>query len=503
MTQRDYYDDDYSQDGRARDARRGNTYPQDASSRNPYTRNAYVRDGYARDGYARDGYARETYQQDGYSGDAYSRGSYARDAYSQDAYTRDAYSQDAYSRSTYSRDSYSQAAAERQARRDARARAAQERVYQERQQQVDTAYNRRAQYAPTTSEYVDRGQGQDSARRGSGRASASFSDTGASAAGMLRENPRLIAAIVGLVLALALIAVGLASCAGCFGPSGQDQQAGGTIPVTQQSDGTATGQDTAGQSADGQVADGQAADGQTAGDQGTDAAAGTAVLTETQVPEPEPEPDLTITPATGLSMTASIAGVTPPEGYQGVEDPWVPSGRWSSGDPVLDGYVKEFCDGQVKEGLDFSDNAYNMYLSISWSNYVERDDNQNPQGQQWAYQNARSYWEMGGGNCFEFSAFLSFCMQYFGYADAHAEPLVILFQSGNWGDHCIVFVTNKDGSQCLLDTARGSNGWMVPANAYTYEVNNIGQNIVNSFEYGAQYAQQIAAQTAANTSTAA
>lgn len=375
----------------------------------------------------------------------------------------------------YRDEDYSRAAEERRARREARLRAA-----EQRQEQARLAETRRAERAQAAQDLVR--SGQRAVREGAQRAMESAPQVGGGILEAGRANPKAVAAVLGAILVIALVVVGVSRCAA----GGGQQEEPASVPVQQ-------------------VNQADLADAAQAGAAGT--------VSDAQVASPVPAPAATapavqtINAATGLSMTASIAGVTPPEGYMGVECPWVEGGRYSTGDPVLDEYVKAWCDGQTKEGLDFSDNAYNNYLSIAWSDYVERDDNQNPSGVLWAYDNARSYYEHAGGNCYEFSAFLSFCMQYFGYSDAHAEPLLVLFESGAWGQHTLVYVTNHDGTKCLLDTARGANGWMLPVGSYTLQVDDIGQNIVDSFEYAQttwaaeKEAAAAGAATAAGTST--
>lgn len=155
----------------------------------------------------------------------------------------------------------------------------------------------------------------------------------------------------------------------------------------------------------------------------------------------------------------------------GVEDPWLKSGTYTSGDTVLDSEVKAFCDSKVNTSMDLDTALLEVYKGIAWSEYVERDEAQNPSGKDWRTQYARMYYEYGcSGNCYEFAAFLSFCLQYLGLEDATAEGVLVQLQGGGWGDHGIVYVTNTDGSACICDTARGTDGWMIPQGTYNVQI---------------------------------
>ena len=164
----------------------------------------------------------------------------------------------------------------------------------------------------------------------------------------------------------------------------------------------------------------------------------------------------------------------------GVDDPWVPSGKFTTGDAVLDTMIKEYCDANSSPDKTAEENAYNVYLAISWSDDVERMDgedfaNQHPRGPDWDTQYSKQFLWANGGNCYEFSAITGFALQYFGYADAHGEPCEVLRQSGDYGPHGLVLVTDKDGTSCICDNAMGSNGWMIPATKYTFYVEDFGQ----------------------------
>ena len=60
---------------------------------------------------------------------------------------------------------------------------------------------------------------------------------------------------------------------------------------------------------------------------------------------------------------------------------------------------------------------------------------------------------------------------------ARKQPEPLGLESGNWGDHGLVFVTNKvDGKRAIVDDALSADGWMLDIDAYNYDVRNIAQN---------------------------
>ena len=109
---------------------------------------------------------------------------------------------------------------------------------------------------------------------------------------------------------------------------------------------------------------------------------------------------------------------------------------------------------------------------------MERKNNQSPWGENWAREFAKQYFEEGNkGNCYNFAAVTEYVLKYFGYSDAEAQPCIVRLESGAWGDHGLVFVTNKvDGKRCIVDDALSANGWMLGIDDYDYDVRNIGQN---------------------------
>ena len=178
------------------------------------------------------------------------------------------------------------------------------------------------------------------------------------------------------------------------------------------------------------------------------------------------------------NATASGEGQNNNGGGQGVESPWTDDGRFSTGDSALDNYIKQLCDEHSTAGASFDKNAYDAYIYVSRTDYVERKNNQSPWGPTWDVEYAKQYFDEGNkGNCYNFCAVYEYILKYFGYSDAEAEPCVVKLDSGSWGDHGLVFVTNKvDGKRCLVDGALSANGWMLDINAYDYDVRNINQN---------------------------
>ncbi|MBR3328287.1 MAG: hypothetical protein IKG22_13290 [Atopobiaceae bacterium] len=155
----------------------------------------------------------------------------------------------------------------------------------------------------------------------------------------------------------------------------------------------------------------------------------------------------------------------------GVEDPWLTQGTFTTGDETLDQEVKAFCDERVTTAMNVDTAALEVYKAIAWAEYVERDDAQHPAGKDWRIEYARKYYEHDcSGNCYEFAAFLMYCLRYLGYQDATAQGVAIELQSGSWGDHGLVYVTNTDGRKCLCDTSRGVDGWMLDDTVYNVEI---------------------------------
>jgi hypothetical protein len=175
-----------------------------------------------------------------------------------------------------------------------------------------------------------------------------------------------------------------------------------------------------------------------------------------------------------LQEELRVAKAQAEDANAGVESKWTSSGRFTTGDETLDQEVKDFCDGIVKEGQSQEDAVMAVYTAIAWSEYVERDDAQNPSGENWRIEYARKYYEHDcSGNCYEFAAFLGYCLRYMGLEDAVSQAVLVQLQSGSWGDHGIVYVTSLDGRSCLCDTSLGVDGYMLDADSYNVQIRDV------------------------------
>ena len=185
----------------------------------------------------------------------------------------------------------------------------------------------------------------------------------------------------------------------------------------------------------------------------------------------------TATASSASAQSSSSSGSTVAS-TEGVESPWTDNGRFSTGDSALDNYIKTLCDENTASGATFDQAAYDTYLYVSRSDYVERENNQSPWGETWDVEYAKQYFDEGRkGNCYNFAAVTEYVLKYFGYSDAEAQPCIVKLESGAWGDHGLVFVTNKvNGAKCIVDDALSANGWMLGINDYDYDVRNIAQN---------------------------
>ncbi len=181
--------------------------------------------------------------------------------------------------------------------------------------------------------------------------------------------------------------------------------------------------------------------------------------------------------------------------YRGVEDPWVSSGYFTTGDENLDPKVKEFCDAYSKAGETAPSNALNVYNTIMW-NYscVDKGEDQKPAGPSWAEACARDFLsryaaagDLGGeADYYELAAIVSFCLRYFGYSDALAVPVVIGSGGNTSVDAAYCLVTSETGSSCICDPTRGAGGWMIDRYSVTFMVDDIGQDLTQVEAMGLQ-----------------
>ena len=180
--------------------------------------------------------------------------------------------------------------------------------------------------------------------------------------------------------------------------------------------------------------------------------------------------------ASATSAASSSQSAAASSSGEGVESPWTSDGRFSTGDAELDQIIKTFCDQNTKDGVSREDNAFNVYCQAVWSDYIERDDNQEPLGADWDIVYAKQFYNEGGGNCYEMAAFVEYILKYFGYSDAQGEPCHVLRQSGTYGEHGLVFVTDTDGRKAMCDSSFGADGWLIDADSYTVKVVDVGQD---------------------------
>lgn len=285
----------------------------------------------------------------------------------------------------------------------------------------------------------------------------------------LRANPVLIAAIVGGV-ALIVVIVLIASCVAGNAQQGYVQAVssqGADAAATPATDASATPTDSADSATGTDAATAPAS---------TDAGAGADTAQQQTDPTDQTPHDVDDVTTVGDVWSYSTTSFNKDAAYNngGVEDPWSPTGYFTTGDAELDQMVKSYCDGQAQDGLDAGDNAYYTYLHISWIDYVENDNNQRPWDVEgdWRVTYAKQCFTNMTANCYEFAAAIQYIMRYYGYADAIAEPCLVLKQSGAWGDHGLVFLTSLDGRQCLIDASLSSNGWLLPAASMTYKLDS-------------------------------
>lgn len=178
-------------------------------------------------------------------------------------------------------------------------------------------------------------------------------------------------------------------------------------------------------------------------------------------------------PATSSSsQTQQTSSATAASSSEGVEDPWVESKVFTTGDSELDANIKEFCDAATTSGASATENAYKAYLAVAWSSYAERDDNQAPKKSDWAKTYAKQWFASGkSGNSYEYAAVTQYVLEYFGYKDAKAEPCIVTQDNGSTEGRGLVLVSDiTSGRSCVCDDTLGSNGWMLPADSYKFEV---------------------------------
>lgn len=177
---------------------------------------------------------------------------------------------------------------------------------------------------------------------------------------------------------------------------------------------------------------------------------------------------------------------------QGVEDLWAESGTFSTGNEVLDGQVKAFCDAYAVAGYQARENANLVYNTIAWSSYQAREGEELPSGIGWDIALAKHYfssWDletgaMGVGDVYDFSAAISFCLRYFGYSDALAVPVVYGDESSGQTRGAVVLVTDDDGKKCVCDPGQWGEGWMLDARSFDFKIDDFGQDTTAAEAFG-------------------
>lgn len=156
----------------------------------------------------------------------------------------------------------------------------------------------------------------------------------------------------------------------------------------------------------------------------------------------------------------------------GVSDPWTESGTFSSGNSELDHKVKDFCDSFTEDGSTAEENLYTTFRNISYYDFYTDDYIDNPSGSDWTIRWALDMLNNDQGDCYSSCALVQWCARYFGYTDAEAYPAMVLTQSGGYGEHGFTIMT-MDGEQFLFDATKGTNGWKLNTDYYTYYVRDV------------------------------
>lgn len=175
------------------------------------------------------------------------------------------------------------------------------------------------------------------------------------------------------------------------------------------------------------------------------------------------------------------------EEYWGLEDKWLASGVFTTGNKELDVQVKEFCDALTMEGLSAHDNAQTTFNTIVWSGYEERTAEEKPSGADWDKAAARHFFTTGvpaegvggTGDVYEFAAAISYCLRYFGFTDALAVPVLRGTLATGQTSSALVVVTNEYGMSCVCDPTLLADGWMLDRDLYSIVVENIEQDLTS------------------------
>ncbi|MDO4797440.1 MAG: hypothetical protein Q4A01_05395 [Coriobacteriales bacterium] len=179
----------------------------------------------------------------------------------------------------------------------------------------------------------------------------------------------------------------------------------------------------------------------------------------------------------------------------GVEDRWVTSGYFTTGDKNLDAKVKQFCDALTVEGSNASSNALEVYNNIMWNySIVDRGEKAKPAGPNWDTACARDFFSrydaaagLGGeADYYELAAVVACCLRYFGYSDALAVPVVIDSGGESTVDAAYCLVTDENGAARICDPTMGAAGWMTDRYSHKFMVDDIGQDLTQVEAMGLQ-----------------
>ena len=180
-----------------------------------------------------------------------------------------------------------------------------------------------------------------------------------------------------------------------------------------------------------------------------------------------------------------LASTSNPKTYEGLEDKWLASGAFTTGNAELDQQVKQYCDALTVEGSSARDNANNVFNNIVWSPYEQRGENEEPTGTEWATVSARHYFQGGSpadgvggsGDVYDFAAVASYCLRYFGFTDALAVPIVKGNNTTGKVGGALVVVSDENGQECVCDPSLAAEGFMLDRSLYNITVANIGQDL--------------------------
>lgn len=205
-----------------------------------------------------------------------------------------------------------------------------------------------------------------------------------------------------------------------------------------------------------------------------------------------PQPKQVDAAETMLAQGQQTSSSANQDGYTGLEDSWLSDENFTTGNADLDYQVKAFCDALSYEDLSAAENAQNVFDTIVWSSLEDRSEDEKPTGDEWTIVSAKHYFSSGipeegvggTGDEYEFSAVASYCLQYFGFKDAWAIPILRDSAGSGQTGGAVVLVTNEDGQKCLCDSRYGSEGWMLDFESHPITVEDIGQDLTRAEDMG-------------------